>query len=158
MAVDNFAGTKVLGRSLRVDHCEKYRLPKEILEKEEAGRTDPGHAYQGKDMANDFSIEAGQDLFAKPSERKPHQKDDSKDRKRKRKEERNEMRMEREQKRQLNSKDEGKEAKRKRKEERSQIRREREEKRQLKEEKRRLKRAKRDFDSVGDDDAMRRIE
>ena len=29
LAVDNFNGTKVLGRTLRVDHCEKYKLPKE---------------------------------------------------------------------------------------------------------------------------------
>ena len=156
LAVDNFAGTKVLGRSLRIDHCEKYRLPKELLEKEEAGRTDPGHAYHGKDMANDFSIQAGQDLFAKPSESRRDQKDDSNDSKRKRKDERNQIRKEREQKRLLNPKDDNKEAKRKRKEERSQIRREREEKRQLKEEKRRLKRSKRDFDSDGDDDRRRR--
>ena len=83
LAVDNFAGAKVLGRSLRVDHCEKYRLPKEILEKEEAGRTDPGHAYHGKDMANDFSMEAGQDLFAKPSERRTDPKYHDKEKKRK---------------------------------------------------------------------------
>jgi len=35
LAVDNFAGSRVLGRSIRVDHVEKYRLPKHILEKEE---------------------------------------------------------------------------------------------------------------------------
>ena len=34
LAVDNFNGAKLLGRTLRVDHCEKYRLPKEVLEKE----------------------------------------------------------------------------------------------------------------------------
>ena len=35
LAVDNFNGTKVLGRTLRVDHCEKYKLPKEarVLER-----------------------------------------------------------------------------------------------------------------------------
>ena len=32
LAVDNFNGAKLLGRTLRVDHCEKYRLPKEVLE------------------------------------------------------------------------------------------------------------------------------
>ncbi|XP_046742106.1 RNA-binding motif protein, X-linked 2 [Diprion similis] len=29
LAVDNFNGTKVLGRILRVDHVEKYKVPKE---------------------------------------------------------------------------------------------------------------------------------
>ena len=156
LAVDNFAGTKVLGRSMRVDHCEKYRLPKELLEKEEARRTDPGHAYQGKDMANDFSIEAGQDLFAKPIESRPEPLDDSKESKRKRKEERNQIRMDREEKRQSNPKDDSKDAKRKRKEERSQTRKERKEKRHLKEEKRRQKRIKRDFDSDRDDGKRKR--
>lgn len=35
LAVDNFNGVKLLDRTLRVDHKEKYALPKEVLEKEE---------------------------------------------------------------------------------------------------------------------------
>mmetsp|Transcript_27050 Transcript_27050/g.45065 ORF Transcript_27050/g.45065 Transcript_27050/m.45065 type:complete len:237 (+) Transcript_27050:110-820(+) len=127
LAVDNLTGTKVLGRSLRVDHCEKYRLPKEILEKEEklAAMTDPGHAYQDKELANSFSIQQGHDLFAKP------------------------VRVPVEEKRKSVSKEEHKEAKRKRKEGRNEHRQEREERRQKKEEKKREKRAKRYQDDGG---------
>lgn len=124
--MDNLTGTKVLGRSLRVDHCEKYRLPKELLEKEEqlAGRTEAGHAYQDKELANQFSVQQGQDLFAKlvPAEAQTDR----------------------------SSKEDRKEAKRKRKEERYQHRQEREDKRQKKEEKRREKRAMRYQDERGD--------
>ena len=103
LAVDNFTGTKVLGRSIGVDHVEKYRLPKELLEKEEANRTDPGHAYQGKDMVNEFSIQQGQDLFAKPApiETKPEGKEERKEVKRKRKEDRHQHRQEREERREV---------------------------------------------------------
>ena len=73
LAVDNFNGSKVLGRSMRVDHVENYRLPKEIREKEEEGEVDigrddgvlkAGHAYKGKEMKNSYGIHEGQDLFA----------------------------------------------------------------------------------------------
>jgi RNA-binding motif X-linked protein 2 len=133
LAVDNLTGTKVLGRSLRVDHCEQYRLPKELLEKEEklANMTDPGHAYQDKELANTFSIQQGQDLFAKPAP------------------------VPVEEKRERVPKGERKEAKQKRKEERSQHRKEREEKREKKEEKKREKRAKR-YQDGGDDDREKR--
>ena len=35
LAVDNLTGSRVLDRTLRVDHVENYRLPKHIREKEE---------------------------------------------------------------------------------------------------------------------------
>eukprot|EP00536_Pseudo-nitzschia_multiseries_P006063 jgi/Psemu1/168305/gw1.125.110.1 len=35
LAVDNLCGVSVLGRSLRVDHVERYRLPKKLQEQEE---------------------------------------------------------------------------------------------------------------------------
>lgn len=38
LAVDNFTGSMVLGRTLRVDHVENYRLPKHVREKEEKER------------------------------------------------------------------------------------------------------------------------
>ena len=103
LTVDNFVGTKVLERSIGVDHVEKCRLPKELLEKEEANRTDPGHAYQGKDMVNEFSIQQGQDLFAKPAptETKPEGKEERKEAKRKRKEDRHQHRQEREERREV---------------------------------------------------------
>ena len=34
LAVDNLTGAKVLGRFIRCDHVENYRLPKELREKE----------------------------------------------------------------------------------------------------------------------------
>lgn len=114
LAVDNFIGLKILGRSLRVDHVENYRLPKHVQEKikndgnviEENGLLKAGHAYEGSELANDFDISKGQDLFAQPD---------------------GEAKV-----------DSEKEAKRKRKEERDRIRREREIHRQEREEKRRL--------------------
>ena len=123
LAVDNFAGTKVLNRSIRVDHVEKYRLPKHLLEKEEEvggnekkKRLDAGHAYEGKELENSFDINKGQDLFAAPAlEPNPNSIDDHglknnadddgegkmskeerRDAKRKRKEERDRKRMEKE--------------------------------------------------------------
>eukprot|EP01084_Bolivina_argentea_P223348 377916_1 len=53
LAVDNFTGTQLLGKTLRIDHVQKYRLPKELREKEEeeGGQPQqwrPGHAYEGK--------------------------------------------------------------------------------------------------------------
>ena len=73
LAVDNFNGSKLLGRVLRVDHVDRYKLPKEVREKEEerleedpeaAVKIGPGHAYAGKELANEFSVTKGLDLWA----------------------------------------------------------------------------------------------
>lgn len=73
IAVDNLSGVKVCGRSLRVDHVENYRLPKNLQDKEEElqqmlmeKQSLQGHAYHGKELANDFSLQQGHDVFAKP--------------------------------------------------------------------------------------------
>ena len=91
LAVDNLTGSTVLGRTLRVDHVEKYRLPKHIQDKEDSnnGGIDEdahygpaatakqtagvGHAYEGQELASSYDIHQGQDLFApvKKEERKP---------------------------------------------------------------------------------------
>ena len=63
LAVDNFCGMKVLGRSIRVDHVEQYRLPKKLQE-EEASRTEgsvntdggAGHAYKGIELENKYNV------------------------------------------------------------------------------------------------------
>jgi len=140
LAVDNFTGSKILGRSIRVDHVEQYRLPKHLLEKEEKGRenqlksdvhADAGHAYQNQELKGNFNIHTGQDLFAAPppvdegikNEKSNRYVDDYKKRK---------------------------EDKRLRKESRAQIRKEREDRRQRKDEKRRRKRA--DALRIQDDD------
>mmetsp|Transcript_26643 Transcript_26643/g.58380 ORF Transcript_26643/g.58380 Transcript_26643/m.58380 type:complete len:298 (-) Transcript_26643:95-988(-) len=147
LAVDNLTGSKILGRSIRVDHVEKYRLPKHLAEEKggdsvgaDAGalsnqkhRTAPGHAYQGQELASAYDISKGQDLFAAgaiamdPTTGRrsggavaEHDTND-------------EAGM---------SKDERREAKRARKEERSKKRREKEAKRMKKEEKRRERRAR----------------
>lgn len=86
LAVDNLVGIKLCGRSLRVDHMEKYRLPKKLLEQEEAKEKKhfgAGHAYQGTELANQYSMQHGQDLFA-PA--KVEEKDDRMDKKRQKKE------------------------------------------------------------------------
>jgi len=81
LAVDNLTGSQVLGRTLRVDHVENYRLPKHLREKEEgrnsrggaedgAASSDaamPGHAYKGQELASTYDLRAGHDLFAAPT-------------------------------------------------------------------------------------------
>jgi hypothetical protein len=73
---------------LRVDHVEKYRLPKELQDKEDAiddvssssdvitngdtpkpptsttGTWQPGHAYIGKELKGSHSLSAGVDVWA----------------------------------------------------------------------------------------------
>mmetsp|Transcript_3073 Transcript_3073/g.4723 ORF Transcript_3073/g.4723 Transcript_3073/m.4723 type:complete len:303 (+) Transcript_3073:25-933(+) len=76
LAVDNFNGIKLLGRVLRVDHVDKYKLPKEVREREEERLEEdpeadvsigPGHAYKDKELENAYSISQGQDLWSAPS-------------------------------------------------------------------------------------------
>ena len=75
LAVDNFCGVKVLGRTLRVDHVEQYRLPKKLQENDPNvdggkpridGSNDSGHAYAGMELENNYNIHQGMDLFAPP--------------------------------------------------------------------------------------------
>ena len=76
LAVDNMNGITVLGRTIRVDHCQKYKLPKAMREKEDADGEDkasaavmeckPGHAYEGKELAGSHDIHKGVDLWAAP--------------------------------------------------------------------------------------------
>lgn len=93
LAVDNFNGITLLGRTLRCDHVENYKLPKDILEKEaekleEDPTADvdigPGHAYKHKDLASSFNINQGVDLWhhssgndARPIAKSEDRKDDS---------------------------------------------------------------------------------
>jgi hypothetical protein len=68
MFIDNL---QLCGRSLRVDHVENYRLPKHLLEKEEhlallAKSKTTGLAYHGQELASQFSLQDGLDLFAPP--------------------------------------------------------------------------------------------
>jgi hypothetical protein len=62
---------QVCGRSIRVDHVENYRLPKQLQENEEHANapppdvSQPGLAYHGHDLASSYSLTRGQDLFAK---------------------------------------------------------------------------------------------
>lgn len=131
LAVDNLSGSKVLGRSMRVDHVEQYRLPKHLQEKEEEGNTAPimtgaGHAYVDKELSSSFNIHKGQDLFMSPREV-----------------------MQREEM------DRAKEAKLERKAERDKKRRENEERRERKEERKRnhtSKKIKRDDSNISDSD------
>ena len=60
---------QLLGRSIRIDHVERYKLPKKLLEKEE-GRNEgepqygAGHAYKNSELADPtYTIHRGQDLF-----------------------------------------------------------------------------------------------
>ena len=72
LALDNFNGIKLLGRTLRCDHVDKYKLSKDVRKREE-DRLDedpeaepdvgPGHAYNDQEMANSFSIKEGTDVW-----------------------------------------------------------------------------------------------
>ena len=144
LAVDNMVGSTILGRSIRIDHVENYRLPKNVLEKEEEKRNQErqhdddgnvggaGHAYEDKEMVNKYRINHGVDLFD-PSRRADDDDDDngsgsagdSDD------DDNNDSERRREQKRQ-------------RKEERKRKREEKEERHRRKEERRKHKRHKDD--------------
>jgi len=72
LAVDNFNGMKLIDRIIRCDHVDRYKLPKHIREREEEMITNdpnsvieigPGHAYKEKELANDFNIDAGVNLW-----------------------------------------------------------------------------------------------
>lgn len=76
LAVDNFNGTIILGRTIRCDHVDQYRLPKEVRDREEKILEDnpeadvkigPGHAYQEKELENQFDLAHGQDIWGNPS-------------------------------------------------------------------------------------------
>ena len=113
LAVDNLCGVDILGRSLRVDHVEQYRLPKKLQEREQEGKVEstddnnhgPGHAYKGLELENKFDIHRGMDLFAPPPSTVEQIKGSSeivnreKLEKAKRKEERQRRRLEKEERR-----------------------------------------------------------
>ena len=103
---------QLCGRSLRVDHVENYRLPKELQEKEEecVDITSPGAMYKGSTLANEYSLTKGVDLFAQPQDEstqteKPKNRNESisdynrQREKRQRKEERAEKRRKRQERR-----------------------------------------------------------
>lgn len=83
LAVDNLNGYELLSRMLRVDHVEKYRLPKHIQDKYNSDSDDssdhdkyggknnpprglPGHAYEEQELENEHNIHDGIDVFAVP--------------------------------------------------------------------------------------------
>ena len=94
LAVDNLTGSQILGRTMRVDHVENYRLPKHLREKERneidvdgkevasssssssGGVATAGHAYRDQELANSYNIQSGQDLFAAPKKDDNRKKDD----------------------------------------------------------------------------------
>ena len=75
LAVDNFNGMKLLGRTLRCDHVQEYKLPKEVREKEMEALDDnpeikvsigPGHAYKNSELATEHDVVQGVDLWRQP--------------------------------------------------------------------------------------------
>lgn len=90
LAVDNLVGIKLCGRSLRVDHMEKYRLPKKLLEQEEAKdkakNFGAGHAYKDVELANKYSMHQGQDLFSPDTADDDDEKEDKLEKKRRKEE------------------------------------------------------------------------
>ena len=147
---------------MRVDHVEKYRLPKNLQEKEDdqegggAGEKDfgPGHAYKDRELKNKYSLDKGRDLFAPPSDDESSGSSSA-------------SRDDNGKADKTKSSGKDKEAKQKRKEERARKRKEKEErrkqkeeKRQKKEDKKRKKRARhmRDDDDYGDNKRRERVD
>ena len=160
LAVDNLCGSVVLGRSLRVDHVEKYRLPKHVQEREDEriknGERDDdndddesdgsdkkkkgvsvaeaGHAYKGQELASSYNIHSGQDLFAAPPKMGSDDQRDLTDGKNS-----NNRGGDASTTHHIQHKDMDKAERRRRKEERAQKRKEKEEHRRKKEERKRRK-------------------
>ncbi len=74
LAVDNMNGTEILGRMIRVDHKDRYTAPLKKKEEREAmaerGEKEDlswraGRAYEGKELANNFNISTGVNVFDK---------------------------------------------------------------------------------------------
>lgn len=85
LAVDNMNGVKLLNRVLRCDHVEQYRLPKDVREKEAEALQEQeyhevqigaGHAYKGKELASEYDINQGVDLWSKPVRADDRDEDD----------------------------------------------------------------------------------
>ena len=75
LAVDNFNGIQILQRTIRVDHVNQYKLPKEVREKEEElleenpdaeVQIGPGHAYKSQELQTEYTVNSGVNLWAKP--------------------------------------------------------------------------------------------
>ena len=80
LAVDNFNGMKLLGRTLRCDHVQEYKLPKEVREKEMEALDEnpeikvsigPGHAYKNSEFATEHDVVQGVDLWRQPKPSEP---------------------------------------------------------------------------------------
>ena len=85
LAVDNGNGASLLSRTLRVDHCEKYKLPPELRDRDDAREAEaaghygpaeepkskfaPGAVYEGKELASAHTLGAGIDVFAPEADR-----------------------------------------------------------------------------------------
>jgi len=76
LAVDNFNGTELLGKTMRVDHVHQYKLPKSVKDRETERLKDdpdaqvsvgPGHAYRDKELQNEFDINKGVNVWAPPA-------------------------------------------------------------------------------------------
>ena len=75
LAVDNMNGVEILGRAINVDHKKEYKPPKpkkkgkkEQQEEEMPVEHVPGHAYKDKELANEYDISKGVDMFGKADE------------------------------------------------------------------------------------------
>lgn len=143
---------QLCGRTIRVDHVENYRLPKNLQQEENQLSTttgDPtkaGQAYQGQELANKYSLEKGQDLFA-PVQTEDSDDNDETENSLSKKEAKRQRKQERQRKR----------------DEKEKRRREKERRRSDKEERKREKRARKlthrkERDDAGRDSKRRRFD
>lgn len=113
LAVDNFNGVKLLGKTLRVDHKLDYNAPKKKKEERDGTegpvKYEPGMSYDGKDLANDYNMKKGVNLYGsdggseseederKKRKRKKRERKQAKREKKRRKKEKRESEFRREQ-------------------------------------------------------------
>eukprot|EP01138_Halocafeteria_seosinensis_P003464 gb/GECG01003540.1/.p1 GENE.gb/GECG01003540.1/~~gb/GECG01003540.1/.p1 ORF type:complete len:302 (+),score=51.69 gb/GECG01003540.1/:1-906(+) len=83
LAVDNMNGVEILGRTINVDHKKEYKPPKP----KKKGKTEQqqqeempvehvaGHAYKDKELANEYDITKGVDVFGKADEDDEYSRD-----------------------------------------------------------------------------------
>lgn len=85
LAVDNMNGTELLGMTLRVDHKDNYIAPiKSKKELEDMAARDeeddreyrPGRAYENKELASEFSLHKGVDIYGKEEKEKTKEEEE----------------------------------------------------------------------------------
>jgi len=98
LAVDNFNGVKLLGRTLRVDHKLDYNAPKKKKEDRDGTegpvKYEAGKAYEGKELANEYDIQRGVNVYGGDDNSDGSESEDEKKKRKRKKRERKQAKRE----------------------------------------------------------------